>query len=330
MRKSIYLLLAMVVLLGMTGCVKKPRHKSTNKRVVHKPVPVKAAEPIPLLAQKLEYDFGYPATEAIPTLNLDNVQMRSGEMIFSNSGEMNLSIKSVVPQDPISKNFKMHTKCQNILKMDEKCKVYVDFTGKEAGVFTQTYLVTSNDPSQSKLVLKAEAIAIEKITITNFSISNNVKDFLEDKSATNRDYYTRYVFQNYLDDNLRSSVKSEFESLLKKNDYTKNSSAFKSSKSITLYPSIEVISTGENQYKIKIAMNGTIATKSHRNNKAMPHNTDYATYDMIENSDIVFDKEKFAFFIEVNAIDQKDKKALYQSISKIVATATVSVLGLEK
>ena len=340
MKKIAYLLLVALVGLGMTGCVqKKPRKAQTVK-------------PKELRAQEIQYDFGYPSEDAamLPTLNLDNMQKRAGEISLTNRGEVDLMIENIVAQTPTSDLFKMKNKCPQILKEGETCKVYVEYVGQKAGTFMQTYLVTSNDPAQPKLLLKAEAIAIEKMTVTDFSISNNVKVFLEDKSATNSDYYARFVFQNSVDKRLKTVVKSELDKVLEANAYKKNSSTFKSGKNITLYPNIEVKNSGENQYSIKVYMNGFISTKTSMKTGEIYHdgntfitdgfvesnismknkNTMITTHNNFKNSDKAFGKEHFAFYLEIKAIDQKDKTKMYQDVAHILATTTVSVLGLEK
>ena len=50
----------------------------------------------------------------------------------------------------------------------------------------------------------------------------------------------------------------------------------------------------------------------------------------MKNSDKAFDKEHFAFYLEIQALNQKEKAMMYQEIANILAKTTVSVLGLEK
>jgi len=340
MKKIVYLLLVALVGLSMTGCAKKPKHRA------------QAVAPKEVRDQEIQYAFGYPSEDAamLPTLNLDNMQKRVGEISLTNRGEKDLTIENIVAQAPISELFEMTNKCPNILKEGETCKVHVAYVGQNAGTFTQTFLVTSNDLSQPKLLLRAEAIAIEKMAITDFSISNNVKVFLEDKSATSSDYYARFVFQNSVDKSLKLAVKSELDKVLEVNAYKKNRSPYKSGKNITLYPNIDVQSSGENQYSIKVYMNGFISTKTSMTTREIYHDgntfvtdgfvetnismknshTMVTTHNNFKNSEKSFDKEHFAFYLEIKAIDQKDKKKMYQDVANILAIKTVSVLGLEK
>ena len=242
MKKIVYLVLVALIGFSVTGCAKKPRYQSKHKVTKKKIVVVDK-----LKDQEIEHNFAYPSENEsmVPTLNLDNMQKRVGEITLTNRGEKDLTIESIVAQSPNSGLFKMKNRCPHVLKEGKSCKVLIEYIGLEAGTFSQKYLVTSNDPKEPKLLLKAEAIAIKKITVTDFSISDNVKVFLEDKSTTNRDYYARFIFQNSIDDVLKVVVKGELDKVLKVNAYKKNSSTFKSSKNITLYPNISVTSSGE-------------------------------------------------------------------------------------
>jgi len=327
MTKIILIVLAIFLGLGITGC--KKRTNVATPTTKHKaPVTQQELTKPPVVA----YAFGYPeeALAALPTLNLDNMQKRAGSITLSNDGDADLNIQGISPKEGDTNVFTMQNRCPKTLKKGTNCKIYINFVGSDIGTFKQTYLVSTNDPKQPKLLLKAEAIAIEKMTITDFSISNNVKDFLEDKSTTNRDYYARYIFQNHLNNTLKSQIKAELDTVLKSNAYKKNSSTFKSSKTITLYPSVTVQEQGNDQYIFKIAMNGTVATKSTLKNNDQYHDTNITSYDVIKSSDKIFDKEKFSFYLEINAIDQKDTTKMYSEIANILARATVSVLGLEK
>lgn len=327
MKRTIYLVvIAAIISVGQTGCNK--RYKTRSAKHIAKPVQQVEVKMIP---QKINYDFSYPAEKEamLPTLELDNMTKRAGDIVLSNSGDIDLKLVNINVSKKDKNLFKISNNCPTTLRKSEECNIKVRFVGDKSGVFSTNVVVTSNDALRKKIVFKVDVNAIEKITLNTFTISDNVKDYLEDKANTKKEYYLRVVFQTKIDKAFQKQIKAAMNMVLKENNY-KKVSPYNASKVITLYPSIVMTDKQNDQYDFQIAMNGSISTKADAKSAGAYHDTNVTSYDYIKENKKMFDKEKFAFYMDIATVDQKDKNAMYKDISNIVATKTVNILGLEK
>ena len=210
MKKIITLLFATVVTISITGCAQKqyvshaaPQHEQKKPKKY-----VKQMRP-----QELKFNFGYPseALNELPTLSLDNVKKRTGYVTLVNLGDKDLSIKEIKSLSPSSKLFNVKNNCNTLLKKNVECKIFVRFIGDKAGKYTQAIVIKSDDPKRSTIKIKVEAKAVQKMTVTEFSVSANIKDFLQDKVSTKDGYYPRLVFQTWIDETLHNEMKSKFD-----------------------------------------------------------------------------------------------------------------------
>lgn len=371
MKKLSYVGLILLLAFGLSGCHKKVRSKPVKQPVQQQVKQPVKTEVLTKRAQELSYAFGYAMDDTVvPALQLDNAKQRSGYITLSNSGEEDLELNSIEVQKPVSGLYNVKNNCKKMLKQNDSCQVFVHFSGEKEGFYTQNIMVYSNDIQKPKLLLRAEAKATKNISITQFSISKNIKQFLEDRSKTSRDYYTRIVFQTAIDDVLRNEIKNELDKALKANNYKKTDKTYEANKLVILYATINISELGKTEYAVEIAMNGKILTKDTLSISAIKKSKriGYLNEDFVTATDVTestkekdfaiyidngdnhtqsstqnsqnttlqevdapnIEEKDFAFHMKISAIHQEDKKKMYQKISALLAQSTVNVLGLEK
>lgn len=236
-------------------------------------------------------------------------------------------------------SFSYTTDCKTTLAIGKKCSITVNYDPtKKEGYSDAVIKVPSNGNITPSQYIRLEGYSKPfSINLTNFVISKNVPDFIDDYFSTSKTYYIRTIYQKQTDRFFTNGVDKELKAYFKANNFRLASSASKADKVITLYPSVSVVKNDQtNDIKYDIVVNGHLTTKA-RNMKLKTANTLAEDYDSntththftaIQLNNLVYDSRDFQYGLAIAVDNASDEKEVAATVADIVVSKLCNVLGL--
>lgn len=283
---------------------------------------------------------------------------------IENDGIEKIKLNTPIKSGKDAKSFSYKTDCQTSLAVGEKCKVAITYDPTKKEGFSDANMIL---PSNAKIT-PSNAIRLEgyskpfSLQITNFVVSKNISNFVEDYFKSNKTYYIRTIYQNNIGRFFEQGVREEIKKYFQVNNFKMVSSADKADKVITIYPSINVQKNDKtNDVQYTIVINGFATTKSKNikistnnkkivkaftpnkdarfqfsalsiNEKVIPEYTSPTSglhFSALTLNDTVFSKEQFQFGVTVSVDNITDEKEVDLTIADIVVSKLFNVLGLQ-
>ncbi|QOY53015.1 choice-of-anchor D domain-containing protein [Candidatus Sulfurimonas baltica] len=256
-----------------------------------------------------------------------------------NNGIETLSLGQPSIKGPDKNSFSIEkNSCGNTLKVKESCEITVGYKATKDGFSDATIDLPSNgDITPSKYVRLEGFSKPFSITLDNFVVSKNVKDFLNDYFASKNSFYYRTIFQQKTDRAFESAVDSEIKKYFTNNSYRIQSNPDDADKILTIYPSVEVVKdSAQNTITYKIVVNGYITTKSNydRNTKTgdkmiLDNNSSSTEFTSIAFNNLLLDKEAFEFGMTIHADNVGDDQELAAIVADMMTSKLFNVIGLQ-
>ena len=256
-----------------------------------------------------------------------------------NTGLADLQLQSPRLIGPDKQSFSYSIKCPKTLKVGDSCEVTVKYNPKVKEGHSDALLLipTNGTLSPSETIRLSGFSKPYSISITNFVVSKNIKNFLDDYFATKKVYYVRTIYQKNVDRLLDKGIQSKIEQTLKSNGYTLTSTPSKADKIITLYPSISVSKNEKtNDVNYDVVFNGFVLSKSnntkikqYNKNKLVGYNVDTnsSKFSVLDLNSQLLDKEEFEFGINIEVNNASNDIGVSDSVSNIIVSKLFNVLG---
>jgi len=237
-------------------------------------------------------------------------------------------------------SFSYTTTCKRSLEVGEKCSIAVTYDPtKKEGYSDAVIKIPSNGNITPSRYIRLEGYSKPfTIKLTNFVVSKNVADFVDDYFASNKTYYVRTIYQSKTDRFFTTGISKEIKSYFKANGFKLARSASSADKIITIYPTVTVTKNEQtNDVQYNIVINGHLTTKA-KNLKVDDNKNLAVSYDSnvtqtqftaISLNDLVFDKRKFQYGLTVQVDNVADEKEVASTVADITVSKLFNVLGLQ-
>lgn len=265
---------------------------------------------------------------------------------ITNSGIGKLQLQSPKIVGPDRRNFSYKIECPSVLAVGESCEVTVNYDASAKEGYSDASLILPSNgiisPSKNiQLVGFSKPFTIET---TDFVVSKNVMDFMDDYFTSKKTYYFRTIYQKKTDRFFKQNIKDEITKYFKANNFNVASSADKADKIVTIYPTITVTKNEQtNDITYNIVMNGFVTTKSKylngvkvgatdatlNNSIGYDVKTEETSFSALTANNLFFQKEEFEFGMGLQINNAPNDKDVAQSVADIVVSKLFNVLGLE-
>ena len=245
-------------------------------------------------------------------------------------------------------SYTFDTTCTDTLKVAATCDITISYDKDvhDGYAVAQLKLPSNGNITPSN---KIRLIGYSKpyfLNINKFVVSKNIHDFMDDYFATKQTYYVRTIYQNNIDATFQTNIDDAIRQYITDNNYTIATSPDKADKVITLYPNVEIPKVeGEEQtgdMLFDITLNGYVSTKAdakglvkvgdsinaEENDLLLEHNSSDMRFSSLSTANIYYNKEPFAFALQINVDNVSDKYDVYESIAKTFANKVFNVVGL--
>ena len=271
---------------------------------------------------------------------LNNVQL----VTISNDGHYAITLDQPKITGLNKESFSLDSTCTNTLEVAKSCNITVNYDSEKHDGFSVAMLkVPSNGnitPSN-----KIRLIGYSKpysLTISQFVVSKNIHNFMDDYFASKQTYFIRTIYQNNINDVLQETIEKTINSYVTDNGYTLASSPDQADKIILLYPRIEETNNEKDKQRkdmhFSITLNGYLSTKASTGNLAnfndknlsVENNNSDLSFSALTTSNLYYSKEPFSFALQVDVDHANDKYDVYESIATIFVNKTFNLVGFSK
>ena len=243
---------------------------------------------------------------------------------------------------PNRSSYTFETTCTDTLAVAASCDVSINYDKNvhDGYSIAQLKLPSNSDLTPSN---KIRLVGYSKpyfVNISQFVISKNIHDFMGDYFASKQTYYIRTIYQNNINSTFQSNIDDAISSYITDNNYVLATSPDKADRVITLYPNVQVPSIANesetNDMLFNITINGYVSTKADaqgqlKDEKLLKeHISDDMNFTAISSNNIYYNKEAFAFALQIDVDNVSDKYDVYETIAKTLASKMFNVIGLPK
>jgi len=283
-------------------------------------------------------DIPKPKIEKTKTVTM-NAYENIKYITLSNNGKFPLTLTSPKLSGPEKRSFSFESTCKDKLAVNKSCQVTIKYNKNihDGYSLAQLRFPSNGTISPSN---KVRLLAYSKpynLTITNFTVSKNVHEFMDDYFAATQTYYYRTIYQNDVDFALESNIDDSIKNFFASNGYRLAANPSSANKIITLYPTVETEKDETtNDIKFNITLNGYLATKADTkgilktsdNEVAREHNTTIMRFSSISSRDTFYDKEQFAFGLQIDVDNVTDEYDVYKTVSNTFVSKLFNVIGM--
>ena len=238
---------------------------------------------------------------------------------------------------PDSSSFSYNIKCPKILKIGESCEVTVNYDPKKKEGYSDALLFIPSNGT----ITPSDAIQLTgyskpySVTLKDFVVQKNIKNFLDDYFTSSKTYYFRTIYQGDVDRLLQRNIENEIKQYFQANGFRMATSADKADRIITLYPNITAQREEKtNDISYDITMAGFVTTKTKYTKDAgtkigFDVNTNAAEFSVLSPKKLFSDKEQFIFGMNIQVDNASNDLEISQTVSDIIVSKLFNVLGLK-
>ena len=271
---------------------------------------------------------------------VNNVQL----LTITNDGLYPIILEQPKVSGLNKESFSLDSTCNDTLGVAKSCNITIKYDSEKHDSFSIAMLkIPSNgDITPSN---KIRLIGYSKpylLTISQFIVSQNIRNFMDNYFASQQTYYVRTIYQNDIDDILQETIEKTIDNYVIDNGYKLAKSPDQADKIILLYPRVEqannIADKKRKDMHFSITLNGFLSTKANTKNLAnfndknlsVESNTSDISFSAITTSNLYYSKEPFSFSLQVDVDHANDKYDVYESVAKIFVNKTFNLIGFAK
>ena len=271
---------------------------------------------------------------------LNNIQF----LTISNDGLYPITLEQPKISGVNKDSYSFETTCSSTLDVAKSCDITIKYDSEAHDGYSIALLkVPSNgDITPSNKVRLIGYSKPYSLNISNFVVTQNVHDFMDDYFASQQTYYIRTIYQNNIDNTLQENIENAIDNFVAQNGYQIAATPDKADKVIILYPRIEQPNSSTDEQRkdmhFYITLNGYISTKSatqglanfNKEELLIENNSSDTSFSSLTAANLYYSKEPFGFALQIDVDHANDKYDVYESIASTFVNKMFNVIGFPK